>query len=653
MKRSLIAGLFAIVSLFASHRPVAAQVIPNEVVVKFKPGTAYTDQTYLLRRTLGLKTLRTGYQQAHIVVEVPKGSTQQALTDLLKSRSQIAIAEPNVVTQATAVVPNDLYYSAMQWNLQSVGGWGIRCDLAWTVSKGAGVPVAVLDTGCAFETSGPYYAAPDLNQANIIPLTDWVNGDIGPNDDNGHGTFLCTLIAARLNNKIAGAGVAPEVLLMPGKVLDEAARGRADWMVNGINEALSKGASIILLGAGTRVHSQLLQEAISRAVSRGVTVVMGAGNDGVDLDRNPGTWAVYSGAVMVGASTRDGSLAPYSNWGSAVRLIAPGGIPGTPVWSQTLALYDPMLPKYGFAANGNSFSWMIGTSVAAAHAAGVMALRQAVLGRHDIERGARSLLLAPGGVAREFLLVDAAGAVGVQEGSGGGSGGEWPSEIRDLGVTSLSGPPSGLTIGTLGAVHVTVRNYGEVEEAATVTLRDDTTGEFIGSQEVTLQPDQSLPVSFNWVATAPVGAHTLVAEVVSDGDLDLLNNSRSGTVQVLAQPFAVQIASYHPEAGNQSQGVPQDSFLGGQVIGLEFRVTDDNAPAIGASVSFRVIGATGATVMESTATTDAGGRATAVLMYYYTSGGPGTYRVEATASKGGKTAFQTYTFQVTSPRGGR
>lgn len=651
MKRSLIAGLLAIISLVAAPAPVAAQDVPGEVVVKFKPGHTFANQTYLLRRTLGLKTLRVGYQQAHIVVEVPRGSTTQALVNLLKSQSPIAIAEPNKVTKATAVEPNDLFYSAMQWNLQSVGGLGIRCDQAWSVSRGAGVPVAVLDTGCAYENRAPFYAAPDLNLDNILPMTDWVNGDIMPNDDNGHGTFLCSLIAEKLNNRIAGAGIAPEAFLMPGKVMDQYARGKADWMVNGINEAVAKGASIILLGGGTEQKSALLQEAISRATSRGVRVVMGAGNNGVNLDQNPGAWAVYTGAVMVGATTRDGGLAPYSNYGAAVQLLAPGGTQSQPVWAQTINLFDPDYPKYGFPSNGQSFNWMTGTSVAAAHAAGVMALRRAHLGDTNIELGAQELVLSPGGQPRDFLFVDAARAVGLSGGSGGGGGGG-PVEVRDVGVSQIDPPLGGLAVGTTGTVTVSVRNFGIEDETVMVTLRDSTTGQTIGTQEVTIPADTSSEIGFDWTAAAPVGTHTLVAEAVSAGDIDLSNNSLSRSAEVLAQPFAMQIATYSPNAGDQANGTPQSSFLGGQLIGVEFLVTDNSEPANGASISYVVIGANGNQVAQGSRTADGGGRATAVVGFYYTTGGPGTYRVEATATRSGKTTTRIYTFQVTSPRGG-
>lgn len=654
MKRSLIAGLVSIISVFGVQGRAAAEAVSNEVVVKFKPGVRFTDQTYLLRRTMGLKTLRVGYLQGHIVVEVPKGSTQENLIRTLGAHPSIQYAEPNYVVRATAVEPNDLYYSAMQWNLQSIGGYGIGCDNAWALSTGAGVPVAVLDTGCAYETRAPYFAAPDLNLANILPLSDWVNGDIWPHDDNGHGTFLCSLIAARMNNRMAGTGIAPDVRLLVGKVLDESGVGRADWLANGIREATDRGASIILLGGGTQRRSRLVQDAIDRAAMYGVAVVMGAGNQGVDLDLNPNAWAIYDRAVVVGASTRDGNLAPYSNYSSRIRLVAPGGTLSQPVWSHTFSLYDPVTLPFGFLPNGNSFHWMIGTSVAAAHAAGVMALGQAALGWVDLEASARPLQVSAGGQMRNLLLVDAARAVGYRPGSGGETGGgPAPGEIHDVGITSFTGPSAGVQLGNTAAFAVAVRNYGTVGDEVMVIVRNETTGVTLDTQSVFIEPNKTATLTVNWTATSPVGIHTLVAEAHVAFDYDTTNNTRTRTVEVLPQPFAMRIGTYSPIAGDQANGEPQSSFRAGQLIGVEFLVTDNSAPAAGASVSFRVIGATGNTVSQGTLTTNGAGRATTIVGLYFTAGGIGTYRVEATATSGSKSTSETYTFEVTSTRSGR
>jgi serine protease len=657
VKRLLIGLILSLIAICGAQTPASADLVPDEVIVTFKPGVDYSSQSKLIRTTMHLTSKRTGYQRAFWVVHVPKTSTPANLIQQLQANAQILYAEQNVTTKTTSAVdPNDLYFG-MQWNLQSVG-FGIGCDNAWQVSTGAGVPVAVLDTGCAYETAAPYYAAPDLNLGHIIPLSDWANGDIHPDDDNGHGTFLCTLIAGTLNNVLSGVGVAPDAVLMPTKVMDASGKGKADWMASGILEAATKGASIILMGGGTKELSRPIQDAINVARQYGAKVIMGAGNEGVDLDLHPEAHAIYANTLVVGATTRGGQLAAYSNYGSAVKLLAPGGDYADPIWAQTLSVSDPGVPRFGFPKGGQSINNMIGTSMAAAHVAGVMALVMTTGRSLDLASTGRTLSLVLGGQTRNFTLIDAARAVGFRAGSsggsgGGGGGGGGPAAVHDVGVTQFAGPTSGTAIGGHGTVQVQVTNLGSVHEDVTVSVHDDTGNVSLDSQTASLDSGQSVTLNFDWTATAPLGTHTLTAEAHLSSDIDLTNNVKTTTVQVLAQPLTLAIASYDPIATDQAHGTPKASFQGGSLIGLEFNVTDSGVVAGGATVSYTVVGASGATVTTGTATTDGGGRTTAVLSFYYIAGGPGTYRVDATATRNGKTATGTYTFQVTSVRSGR
>jgi serine protease len=657
VKRLLIGLILSLIAICGVQTPASADLVADEVIVAFKPDTDYNAQAGLIRTQMRLTSKRTGFQRAFWVVQVPKTTTPAKLIQQLQANPLVRYAEQNVTTKTTAALePNDLFFG-MQWHLQSIG-FGIGCDNAWQVSTGAGVPVAVLDTGCAYENSSPYFASPDLNLGNIVPLTDWVTGDIHPDDDNGHGTFLCTLIAGRMNNVLGGVGVAPNAVLMPSKVMDASGKGKADWMASGILEAAYKGASIILMGGGTKELNRSIQEAINFAKSYGARVIMGAGNEGVDLDLHPEAHAVYANTVVVGATTRAGQLASYSNYGSAVKLVAPGGDYADPVWAQTLSVSDPGIPRYGFPKGGQSINNKIGTSMAAAHVAGVMALVMTTGHSSDLTSTGRTLSLDLGGRTRNFVLVDAARAVGFRAGSGGGGddggdGGGGPTTVHDVGVTQFAAPTSGTTIGGHGTVQVEVTNFGSVHEDVTVSVRDDTGNTTLASQTASLDSGQSVTLDFDWTANAPLGSHNLVAEATLSSDIDQSNNVKTTTAQVLAQPLTLKIASYDPNTGDQTHGTPKSSFPGGSLIGLEFNVTDTGAIAPGATVSYAVVGASGATVATGTVTTDGGGRATALLSFYYIAGGPGTYRVNATATRSGKTATETYTFQVTSTRSGR
>jgi serine protease len=654
VKRLLTGLIISLIAICGAHAPASADLIPDEVIVTFKPGVDYNTEATLIRKTMGLTSKRLGFQQSFWVIQVPRTSTPAKLIQQLTANSLVRYAEQNIQTRATSVDANDFYFS-IQWNLQSQG-FGIGCDNAWQISTGAGVAVAVLDTGCAYETVGSYYAAPDLNPRNIYALTDWANSDVHPNDDNGHGTFLCSVIAERMNNALAGAGIAPDAKLLPCKVLDQTGKGKADWMASGILEAAYKGASIILLGGGTKELSQTVQDAINTATQYGVKVVMGAGNEGVDLDLHPEAHALYANALVVGATTKSGRLAGYSNYGSKVKLVAPGGDGADPVWAQSFSTTDMSLPRYGFAKTGQTVINMSGTSVAAAHAAGVLALVMTTGRSRDLTTSGKTLTVDMGGQTRSFILVDAAKAVGFRGGSSGGNGGGdggGPMTVHDVGVTRFAGPNSGTTIGSHATVQVEVTNFGSVHEDVSVTVRDDTANVSLTSQTASLDSGQSVTLDFDWPANAPLGSHNLVAEAQLASDMDQTNNVKTTTAQVLVQPLTMTIASYDPITTDQAHGAPKSSFQGGSLIGLEFNVADTGAVAPGASISYTVTGASGATVASGTLQTDGGGRATAVLSFYYVAGGPGNYRVDATATRNGKTATESYTFQVTSARSGR
>lgn len=237
-----------------------------------------------------------------------------------------------------AEVPDDPFYGT-QWGLPRVGA-----PAAWGLSSGAGVTVAVVDTGVDL-------THPDL-QGRLLPGYDFINDDALPSDDNGHGTRMSGVIAATRDNGLGVSGVAPEAMLLPIKALDGQGQGPYSAVASGIVYAVDQGARVINLSLAGAAPSGLLQDAVDYALAHDRVVVAAAGNFGSDLVVYP---AATPGVVAVGAIASSDTRWSYSNYGAWVSVAAPG----VEVATTSLA---------------GSYSTSTGTSPAAAFGSGVFAL---------------------------------------------------------------------------------------------------------------------------------------------------------------------------------------------------------------------------------------------------------------------------------------
>lgn len=240
------------------------------------------------------------------------------------------------------------------WGIDRVFGDENYSFPTWSTSKGAGIGVAVLDTG--IDTDHEDLKVLGGRRFYLRGLT--LRSDDLYDDGNGHGTHVAGTIAA-LDNDIGVVGVAPAVNLYAVKVLGDNGSGSTSAIIAGIEWVRDKGdISIINMSLGSSLYSYAFDQACKNAYLDGILIVASAGNSGNDAGtgNTVGYPAKYDSVIAVAASDSSDERAYFSSTGPDVDLIAPGvnilsTVPGN--------LYED--------------GWS-GTSMASPHVAGAAAL---------------------------------------------------------------------------------------------------------------------------------------------------------------------------------------------------------------------------------------------------------------------------------------
>ncbi len=353
-------------------------------------GKAVTLQS-LRRLAIGAEAVKTGRKLDRAEAE--------SLMRQLAADPNVEYVEVDEMLQAVTT-PNDTRYGE-QWHYFEATG-GIKANEAWDTTTGVGVVVAVIDTGITphsdlagnilagydFISDASVSQDGDLRDANPNDPGDWyANAVCGPlptppsKNSSWHGTHVAGTVGAVSNNSKGVAGVAGGAKIVPVRVLGRCGGLTSDiadgiiWASGGAVDGVPANANpaeVINMSLGGRSACAITtQNAINGAVGRGTTVVVAAGNSGIDASNfNPANCA---NVITVAATDRQGarsiwSASQSSGFGATVDIAAPGtGILST-------------MNSGAQAQGAESYALNSGTSMAAPHVAGVVALIQAAAG---------------------------------------------------------------------------------------------------------------------------------------------------------------------------------------------------------------------------------------------------------------------------------
>ncbi|HEX2153749.1 MAG TPA: S8 family serine peptidase [Acidimicrobiia bacterium] len=403
-----------------------------------------------------------------VSVPVPTGDTPEEAVASLASRPGVEAATLDYLVQlapssaeafdgpAASAAPNDPYYQ-LQWHFPPV-----QVEQSWSQSTGAGVVVAVLDTGISQDGE-------DLDCHTFVAPYNAISaksGLVAAEDDNGHGTHVAGTVAQCTNNGLGVAGVAFDADLMPVKVLNDEGSGSSSTIARGIDWARNHGADVINLSLGfdcgtstwPSCSSAVINDAIAAAAADDIVIVAAAGNSGQGVVAHP---ANHPDVMAVGAVDYERTITGYSSRGENLDVVAPGGDLSRDANSDG---YGDGVLQETFLLDDWGYYLSEGTSMATPHASGAAALLRS---------------LAPS--ASQIRIRDALVAAALDLGSTGcdSTYGNGLIRIRDA-MEYLTGPdtispifPSGasLTASDVGGTHARLEWTSACDDATLTGYR--------------------------------------------------------------------------------------------------------------------------------------------------------------------------------------
>lgn len=364
--------------------------VPGELIVRFRPGAALRRGAAIMANGVQLGLVRDlGLENTQLLRAAVRD--KQATLELLKSfegRGDVLYVQLNYIRRAFKT-PNDEFYS-LQWHYPAM-----KLPQAWDLETGtsSAVTVAVIDTGILSDH-------PDFT-GKLLPGYDFISDPNIANDGNGrdnnpedpgdepggqgsyHGSHVAGTVAATTNEGKGVAGVSWGAKILPVRVLGVGGGTDADildailWSaglsVSGV-PANPNPAQVINMSLGGQAKCSdfpLWQDAINKANAKGSIIVVAAGNE--NMDASGFIPASCTGVITVGATETRDYRSPYSNYGSRIDVMAPGG--DTSVDRNGDGYADGVLSPIRRDSDG-AYIWAFyqGTSMASPHVAGLIAL---------------------------------------------------------------------------------------------------------------------------------------------------------------------------------------------------------------------------------------------------------------------------------------
>uniref|UniRef100_C6E383 Peptidase S8 and S53 subtilisin kexin sedolisin n=1 Tax=Geobacter sp. (strain M21) TaxID=443144 RepID=C6E383_GEOSM len=339
MARTLMCYAFVALLLI----PSLAQGAEKKVIIGFRKTSALTE----LEKQDRVHRAGGRVERSHAIANALTADLPEEAIRSLKEDPDVSYVEEDREFSAEPAFPEP------ELTPEYLLSWGVTRiaanRAAWNGIRGAGIKVAILDTGID-------YNHPELKESYRGGYN-FLTNTADPYDDSrrGHGTHIAGVIAAK-DNGTGVVGVAPDASLYAVKILDRNMFGSTSRVLAGLEWAIANTVDVINISFSMpndpMFFSQAVKDACDEAYAAGIVVVAAAGNSGRPVVDYP---ADFASVIAVAATAADDTRAFFSNYGAKIEFSAPGvGITST-------------LP-------GGRYGLLSGTSQAAPHVAGAVAL---------------------------------------------------------------------------------------------------------------------------------------------------------------------------------------------------------------------------------------------------------------------------------------